>query len=147
MLDDIFNRYPKFRKIMEMRAYKRQHYFKRSQDYFYDADPNKEPFEETVYEETMMLEDMLKDLDIKEDEKTFEYKEKILKFQNEEMALHEINKIADHVKSLKSITANGMESIIRTITSIDEQSQKILLRSFNRHNSNQFSYKAPVYRS
>ena len=42
----------------------------------------------------MEIEDMLRDLDIKEDEKTFEYKEKILKFQNEEKALHEINKIS-----------------------------------------------------
>jgi len=80
----------------------------------------------------MEIEDMLRDLDIKEDEKTFEYKEKILKFQNEEKALHEINKISGHVKSLKNITVNGMESILKTVSSIDEQSQKLLLRSFNR---------------
>ena len=107
---------------MEMRAYKRQHYFRRSQDQFYDTNPNKEPFDDVVFEETMILEDMLKDLDIKEDEKTFEYKEQILKFQNEEIALHEINKIGEHVKTLKNITANGMDSILRTVSSIDEQS-------------------------
>jgi hypothetical protein len=132
---------------MEMRAYKRQHYFKRSHDHYYNTDPHKKPFEDNIYEETMEIEDMLRDLDIKEDEKTFEYKEKVLKFQNEEKALHEINKISRHVKSLKNISVNGMESILKTVSSVDEQSQKLLLRSFNRQNANQFSYKAPVYRS
>jgi len=76
-----------------MRAYKRQHYFSRSLNHFYNTDPYKEQFEETIYEETMIIEDMLKDINIGEDEKTFEYKEKILHYQNEEKALHDINKI------------------------------------------------------
>jgi hypothetical protein len=56
---------------MEMRAYKRQHYFTRSANHFYDNDPNKEPFEESIFEETMIIEEMFNDLEIGEEEKTY----------------------------------------------------------------------------
>lgn len=101
-------------------------------NYFYNNDNDKKPFDEKIYEETMIIEDMLKDLDIREDEKTFEYKEQILKYQNEEKALHDVNHIGRHLNKLTNITVNGMESIIKTVNCIDEQSQKLIIRSFNR---------------
>ena len=82
-----------------------------------------------------------------ENEKTTDFKNNVIKYQNELNALHDVKKINQHLESLRNITTNGMESIVKTITAVDDQSQKILLRSFNRTSVNQFSYKAPVYKS
>ena len=39
----------------------------------------------------MILEDLLKNLEIDETEKTFEYRDRTMKYQNEELALYDIN--------------------------------------------------------
>ena len=44
---------------MEIRALKRQHYFKRSMNDYYNIDENKTVFEDEIYEENMMYEDLI----------------------------------------------------------------------------------------
>ncbi len=41
VIDEMFKRYPDFKKVMEIRALKRQHYFKRSMNDYYNIDEEK----------------------------------------------------------------------------------------------------------
>ena len=70
---------------MEIRALRRQHYFIRLCEHFYDK-PD-EPFNENIYEENMNYEELIMNIKLSRNEKTIYYHEKEMKYENEKKAL------------------------------------------------------------
>jgi hypothetical protein len=72
---------------MEIRAYRRQHYFDRVCKHQYENETGLDEFDDTIFEQEMYFEDLQQKISISEEDKTVDYKENQMKISKEKKAL------------------------------------------------------------
>lgn len=89
-----------------------------------------------LVEEGMSYEELIMEQNFSEDEVTFTLNRRLVKEKKELMCLHQVKRMERQTLELMEETAKGMQAMIETIHSIDENCKKILYKEFEEKNVN-----------
>ena len=162
-LKEIFNQYPTFKNLLKIRALRRHHYFKklhgqvesltgiknramrrRQQDANYSLNSELMNIKKArLVEEKLAYEDLTIDENFSADEVTFTYNCTKLSEENVKKALVQCKQLDSHIKSLKMFAIESMDLVLNTLTSINENSQKIAFKHFDQDHVNLMSKETP----
>jgi hypothetical protein len=78
------------------------------------------------------------------DETTFDLNRQNIKDKKDKNALKKVKILKTQIEDLKKFTVGGMKAIVDTLTSIDENSKKILFKHFDQSSVNVLSRQAPI---
>lgn len=95
-------------------------------------------------EESISYEDLSLMNNFSEEEITTELMRKICHERKKYKVLKYVRKLQDQIYDIKKITMRGMMAVINTISSIDENSKKMVYKQFNQENVNFLAKETPI---